>query len=472
MQLFRHLNLPKLLLLLPFFGAYSSFSQCSPQMGPAPSNSFFATGPISSDGTSGNPIDQNWTVATDSINGVYNSTFVMVPSPAGYYQALGSQWISTSPSGNQSQNHNYFFKIDFNLPCSNPCGNNFNNPGAFCLSLDLFADNSIYEIYVNGVPQSPNLGGIIPAYPLYNGNGEFSNGITTVSLCNNWKGGPNTLIIEVTTSPPVVGLLVQPSSTIPQNISNFLVANICQGQSYPVGNQSFSKSGYFLDTISQTPGCDSVVELNLTVKPASFTTINQSICQGQSFLGYSANGIYLDTFPAVNGCDSIRTINLTVQANPNPDLGNITDFCTGDSLILSPGQFSSYIWQDGSTGNQFVVKNPGTYSVTVSNACSSASKSITIASKNCFINFPNAFTPNGDGKNDLFMVLTQFQLQDYDLSVFNRWGQKVFETRDQRQGWDGTFNGMLQDSGGYVWYCSFKNSTNTSYMKGTVILVR
>lgn len=82
------------------------------------------------------------------------------------------------------------------------------------------------------------------------------------------------------------------------------------------------------------------------------------------------------------------------------------------------------------------------------------------------------FTPNGDGKNDLFMVLTQFQLQDYDLSVFNRWGQKVFETRDQRQGWDGTFNGMLQDSGGYVWYCSFKNSTNTSYMKGTVILVR
>lgn len=472
MQLFRYLNLLKFLFLLPLIGVNSSFSQCSPQAGPPPSNTFFATGPISNNGTSGNSIDQNWTVATDSINGTYNPAYIMVPSPSGYYQSLGSQWISTSPTGNQSQNHNYFFKIDFNLPCSNLCGNSFNNNGAYCLSLDLFADNSIYEIYVNGIPQSPNLGGIIPAYPLYNGMGEIANGITTVSLCNNWKAGPNTLTVEVTTSPPVVGLLIQPSSIVPQNISNFLVATICQGQVYQVGNQNFSKTGYFIDTISQTTGCDSVVELNLMVKPGSFTTINQSICQGQSYLGYNASGTYMDTFPASNGCDSIRIINLAVQGAPNPDLGNVTDFCMGDSLVLSPGQFSTYLWQDGTTQDHFVVKNPGTYNVTVSNACSSASKSITISSKKCFINFPNAFTPNNDGKNDLFLVLTQFQLQDYDLSVFNRWGQKVFETRDQSKGWDGTINGMVQDSGAYVWYCSFKNSTNTSYLKGTVILIR
>lgn len=460
------------LLLLPFFGVYSSFSQCSPQVGLPPSNSFFATGPISSDGTSGSSTDQNWTVAVDSISGTYNTAYIMVPSPAGYYQALGSQWISTNPSGNQSQNHNYFFKIGFNLPCSNPCGKNFNNNGAYCLSLDLFADNSIYEIYVNGIPQSPNLGGIIPADSLYNGMGEYAGGMTTVSLCNNWKAGPNTLIVEVTSSPPVIGLLVQPSSIVPQNISNFLVATICQGQAYQIGNQSFSQTGYFIDTISQTPGCDSMVELNLTVKPSSLTTINQSVCQGQSYLGYNISGTYSDTFPASNGCDSIRIINLAVQTNPNPDLGNITDFCTGDSLVLSPGQFSSYLWQDGSTQDHFVVKKPGTYNVTVSNACSSASKSITIASKKCFINFPNAFTPNNDGKNDVFMVLTQFQLQEYDLAVFNRWGQKLFETRDQSKGWDGTFNGEIQDTGAYVWYCSFKNSNGTSFMKGTVILIR
>ena len=79
--------------------------------------------------------------------------------------------------------------------------------------------------------------------------------------------------------------------------------------------------------------------------------------------------MYSDTFPAANGCDSIRMLYLTVLGPPAPDLGAVTSLCTGDTLLLSPGVFSTYLWQDGSTSDQFIVKQAGTYSVTVTNKC-------------------------------------------------------------------------------------------------------
>jgi len=71
------------------------------------------------------------------------------------------------------------------------------------------------------------------------------------------------------------------------------------------------------------------------------------------------SGTYTNTFTAVDGCDSISTLELTVQKKPDPDLGNKTTVCDGDSLMLSPGSFSSYVWQDGSTSDHYVVRKPG-----------------------------------------------------------------------------------------------------------------
>jgi gliding motility-associated-like protein len=53
---------------------------------------------------------------------------------------------------------------------------------------------------------------------------------------------------------------------------------------------------------------------------------------------------------------------------------------------------------------------------------------------------PNAFTPNGDNKNDVFLPVIR-SVKKYSLQIFNRWGQKIFETRDYAQGWDGVING-------------------------------
>ncbi|MES2777471.1 MAG: gliding motility-associated C-terminal domain-containing protein [Bacteroidota bacterium] len=243
---------------------------------------------------------------------------------------------------------------------------------------------------------------------------------------------------------------------------------ICNGSSF-LGR---SVSGTYLDTLVAANGCDSIRTLNLIVNPSPVTTINQSICEGQSYLGYDISGIYRDTFVTANSCDSIRTLNLTVNSKPKPDLGPDAFLCKTDTLGISPGQFLTYLWQDGSTLDLFIVKQVGLYSVTVTNNCGSGSDAIVIADKSCNVYFPDAFTPDKNGKNDVFRILNATNLQDFHLAIYNRWGQKIFETRDYTVGWDGTVGGKPAEIGAYVWYCDFKKISTPNHHKGTVILIR
>jgi gliding motility-associated-like protein len=88
-------------------------------------------------------------------------------------------------------------------------------------------------------------------------------------------------------------------------------------------------------------------------------------------------------------------------------------------------------------------------------------------------NIPDAFTPNGDGHNDLFRVVTADAPQSFRMMIFNRWGQKVFETRDVQAGWDGTVGGSQAMTGAYVYTIVIKTSAGTSIEKrGTVVLIR
>ena len=243
---------------------------------------------------------------------------------------------------------------------------------------------------------------------------------------------------------------------------------ICEGQSY----MGYSTTGVYSDILVAANGCDSIRTLNLAVKPKAFSSLNQTICDGQTYLGYNATGIYKDTLPASNGCDSIRTLNLTVLQKPRPDLGPDKEICDGDSLTLSPGSFTSYSWQNGSALPYLIAKQPGIYSVTVTEACGSAIDNVVIKIKDCTPYFPNAFTPNHDGKNDQFRILNGYNLRQYELAIYNRWGQKIFETKDPSIGWSGTFNGRLQNAGVYVWYSAFKRNGIQTNLKGTFTLIR
>lgn len=136
---------------------------------------------------------------------------------------------------------------------------------------------------------------------------------------------------------------------------------------------------------------------------------------------------------------------------------------------------AEYRWSTGSEENEIVVLTPGSYSLEINNFGCIGVESVEIG-KDCYVNIPNAFSPNGDGDNDYFFprqLLTEGVI-GFEMHIFNRWGQKVFETQNaEGRGWDGQFNNQEQPSGVYVYQITviFKNGRIEQY-SGNVTLLR
>lgn len=88
------------------------------------------------------------------------------------------------------------------------------------------------------------------------------------------------------------------------------------------------------------------------------------------------------------------------------------------------------------------------------------------------LDMPNAFTPNGDGRNDVFRIPDGVSIELKEFSIFNRWGNKIFTTTDIKKGWNGTYKGHASDSGTYVYTITGSTINGKIFLKGTVILVR
>ena len=156
------------------------------------------------------------------------------------------------------------------------------------------------------------------------------------------------------------------------------------------------------------------------------------------------------------------------------NLGTDTTLCEGDELVLSANlPFCTYRWQDGSTEPRFVVRQPGSYSVTATNLCYSHNDDIDIDYEPCAqeLWMPNAFTPNGDGLNDRLLPVFGHpdEIEDFEMMVYDRWGSMVFLTKDMHTGWDG---GNLP-RGMYVWVIRYKSAREEEHtVKGSVMLGR
>ena len=186
-------------------------------------------------------------------------------------------------------------------------------------------------------------------------------------------------------------------------------------------------------------------------------------------------GLYFVTATGADGCKASDSV--TVDARPLPyfTLGGDQPICPGETIYLNPGVDTlTYTWSTGSSDTLLGVTQPGTYLVTGANDCGTYQDSVTIYKGICVVRVPSAFTPNGDGVNDLFKVLGVEVVDHFDFCIYNRWGQKVFETEDKAQGWDGTFGGVIQPVGAYIYTLRFRYEiTGQSYrMQGTVALIR
>ena len=89
-----------------------------------------------------------------------------------------------------------------------------------------------------------------------------------------------------------------------------------------------------------------------------------------------------------------------------------------------------------------------------------------------YIFLPNAFSPNGDMNNDILQLKGQF-VEEMHLIIFDRWGQKVFESREQSFGWDGTFKGEELSPDTYGFYLTVRCIDGEEYFKkGNISLIR
>ena len=328
---------------------------------------------------------------------------------------------------------------------------------------------------------------------------------------------PNTSFLEKDYSNNTTSITYKP-------ITKVVDSAICSGDTL----LGYSKSGSYSDLFTTSGGCDSIRVLNLTVKSVAVTRIvtNITICQGESYAGYSTSGTYVNVFKGVNSCDSIRTLNLTVnpvikktvnaqicqgftyraggaqqtasgtyvdslkttlgcdsivttvlQVNPNPAffLPLDSSVCIGKTLTINLTGYNNVLWNTGVTDKIFEISNAGIYGATVtdSKGCI-GTDTINVLFQRCIpIQIPSGFTPNGDGKNDNFKPLIGAPITNYHMQIWNRWGQMIFETRENGKGWNGKYNGEVQPNGAYIYFFSFVDPDGISVVKqGTFVLIR
>ncbi len=140
------------------------------------------------------------------------------------------------------------------------------------------------------------------------------------------------------------------------------------------------------------------------------------------------------------------------------DLGNDTFLCEGERLYLdiSDSNASNYIWSDGSTIPFLSITEPDKYSVQASNECETIEDDIFIAEcEVCEVYLPSAFSPNGDGFNDIFLPFSDCPLEEYSLKIFNRWGSILFESPSSDKGWEGNYNGKQAPIAVYAYLLNY-----------------
>ena len=213
-------------------------------------------------------------------------------------------------------------------------------------------------------------------------------------------------------------------------------------------------------------------------------------------------GTYYVTATTPGGCTTADTIVIGQQPNGFDTLRLTTKFCPGDSPIILhvPSGYSQYTWYENANATGTPIPNNnfdslivvfpvvGTqYSIEMPNPAGGSACNIIIHSTldyslpppaPNFITTTNVFSPNGDGKNDFFLLNQNSYkyIAQFHLEIFNRWGKKIYETNDFTSQWDGKIDSNNAVEGVYYWIASYTQAclinAPTTVAKGFVQIVR
>ncbi|MEZ5045407.1 MAG: gliding motility-associated C-terminal domain-containing protein [Chitinophagaceae bacterium] len=332
-----------------------------------------------------------------------------------------------------------------------------------------------------------------------------------------------------------------------------LYNTICQGESY----EGYTTTGIYIDTLTNIAGCDSIRTINLKVNPTYYLDTIITKCFDETILydGISySNPVTTNIFHTTTlGCDSITHLEIRNTPTIPLDLGPDRKICKGDYIIYNSLPFVSFLWNTGDTTANIEVQKTGTYTLQATdqygciyidqvaiemipkpniriftsekaicknqeivlsafggsnyiwylndtsnslhygdtlhanikentniilcgegtNSCSNYDTvSVYIVSCCDNIILPNAFTPNGDGINDIFKPIGLLKYDQYELKIMNRWGNEVFHSNAQEIGWEGNHKGVPCIMDTYYYFLKVKCKTKEELIKGDVLLMR
>ncbi|MEM9022308.1 MAG: T9SS type B sorting domain-containing protein, partial [Bacteroidota bacterium] len=179
---------------------------------------------------------------------------------------------------------------------------------------------------------------------------------------------------------------------------------------------------------------------------------------------------------ATNTCgQAVDSVGVAIRPSPVIDLGRDTSWCDETPLVLTlPDDPEwTYAWASGLYGHSQAVAEPGVYAVTVTDAWScQAQDAVTISECPVAVFIPNAFSPNHEPPNDVFLPKGH-GIATFDMEIFNRWGKLLFRSGDVYEGWDGTHQGIAVPIGNYVCRVRYTDATGREFQRiETIALVR
>ena len=188
-----------------------------------------------------------------------------------------------------------------------------------------------------------------------------------------------------------------------------------------------------------------------------------------------------------NGCKADTTLIISqpppVVITPLGDLSVKYGDETRIDVTVTPLSNYSYHWSPAATLSCADCPSPNAfpnkttvYMLTVTDINAGCADTAAIRlyvdpAKHIFV--PNVFSPNGDGKNDIYQVFTYGGVKYFEMEIFDRWGEKVYQSNDIKSGWDGTYNGVLVNAGLYVYQTTLTFADGeTIQNKGTLTVFR
>lgn len=198
-----------------------------------------------------------------------------------------------------------------------------------------------------------------------------------------------------------------------------------------------------------------------TLDAGAFSSYLWSNGSTSRIINVSSPGIYSVKVIDLNNCIGSDSIVLqSLFPSPAKFLPADTSICEYETIKLSvSGNYADYMWSTNEKGKSISVSSAGLYWLQVKDVNNCTGRDTVIVNpKQCMSGFyvPNAFTPNRDGINDNFTPLLFGDIKSYNFRIYNRFGQVVFESGKAGEGWNGKFKFIDQDTGSYVWVCSYQ----------------